>query len=237
MDRARSPAPPPAHAAQPAPAAMPSASWPEAAVPPAADASALQRLREAPPRPGQAATFYYHAQLRHAAVKVLPGEYFVHDEDILITTTLGSCIAACLWDRRRGLGGMNHFVLPAGDDTAAGGGRYGEQAMALLLQEMLRRGATRDAIEAKVFGGATVVDGIDAIDIGALNTRFVLDHLQRERIPVVSMDVLDLYPRLVCFLPASGRVLVRRLARAETGPPRARGAAWPTTPSCELADP
>lgn len=239
MDRARSPAAQPADPARRAPPAeaMPVVSRPEAALPAAADATALQRLQELPPRPGQAATFYYHAQLRHAAVKVLPGEYFVHDEDILITTTLGSCIAACLWDRRRGLGGMNHFVLPASVDTADGGGRYGEQAMALLLQEMLRRGATRDAIEAKVFGGATVVDGIDAIDIGALNTRFVLDHLQRERIPVVSMDVLDLCPRLVCFLPASGRALVRRLARADAGPPRAHAAAWPATRGCELAGP
>lgn len=173
--------------------------------------SPLQRLRDAPRRPGQAAVFFHHAQLRHDAVKVLPGEYFVHDEDILITTTLGSCIATCLWDRRRRIGGMNHFVLPEG--TGADPGRYGEHAMATLLAEMLRRGAARETIEAKVFGGAAVVDGIDAIDVGALNTRFVLDYLRRERIPVVSTDVLDACPRLVCFLPADGRVLVKRLAR------------------------
>jgi hypothetical protein len=57
-------------------------------------------------------------------VKVLPGEYFVHDEDILIMTTLGSCIAACLWDREKRVGGMNHFMLPDGGAGAASG-RYG----------------------------------------------------------------------------------------------------------------
>jgi chemotaxis protein CheD len=178
--------------------------------------SPMQQLRDAPRRPGQAAAFFHHAQLRHDAVKVLAGEYFVHDEDILITTTLGSCIATCLWDRRHGIGGMNHFVLPEG--TGEDPGRYGEHAMATLLTEMLRRGAERETMEAKVFGGAAVVDGIDSIDVGALNTRFVLEYLRRERIPVASMDVLDTCPRLVCFLPASGRVLVKRLARAGARP-------------------
>ena len=175
--------------------------------------SRLERLRAQPVRPGQASFFFYDAHFRSEAVKVLPGEYYVDGEDILIMTTLGSCIAACLWDRQARVGGMNHFMLPDGDGKD-GGGRYGSFAMELLINEMLKRGASRMTMEAKVFGGGQVIAGMNTMNVGERNTRFVLDYLQTERIPVVSKDVLEIYPRKVCFLPASGKAMVKRLAPA-----------------------
>ena len=74
---------------------------------------------------GQASFFFYDAHFRNDAVKILPGEYFVYHEDILIVTTLGSCIAACLWDRERRVGGMNHFMLPDGNSRRRQRPRYG----------------------------------------------------------------------------------------------------------------
>ena len=175
----------------------------------------LERLKSAPRRSGEASFFFYDAHFRNDAVKVLPGEFFVHDEDILIMTTLGSCIAACLWDRERRIGGMNHFMLPDGD-SGAESGRYGSFAMELLINELIKRGATRTTMEAKVFGGGAVISGMNSINVGERNTTFVLDYLRTERIPVVSKDVLDIYPRKVCFLPASGKAMVKRLASANT---------------------
>ncbi|MBB1162452.1 chemoreceptor glutamine deamidase CheD [Aquariibacter albus] len=174
----------------------------------------LQRLKALPRKPGQAGFFFYDAHFRTEAVKVLPGEYFVHDEDLLIVTTLGSCIAACLWDRERRIGGMNHFMLPEQNGVGAGldGGRYGSFAMELLINEMLKRGASRLSLEAKVFGGGAVLGGMTTMNVGERNTRFVLDYLKTERIPVISQDVLDIYPRKVAFFPASGRAMVKRLA-------------------------
>ena len=176
----------------------------------------LERLRAAPRKPGTASFFYWDAHFRNDAVKVLPGEYFVHDEDILITTTLGSCIAACLWDRERRIGGINHFMMP--DGAAQGpdpaGGRYGSAAMALLINELLARGARRQRLEAKVFGGGAVLAGMGSANVGERNTRFVLDYLQTEHIPIISRDVLEHCPRKVCFFPASGKALVKRLAPA-----------------------
>ncbi len=169
----------------------------------------LDRLKAAPRRPGEASFFFWDAHFRNDAVKVLPGEYFVHDDDILITTTLGSCIAACLWDRDRRIGGMNHFMLP---DGAGDCGRYGSYAMELLINEMQKRGAARGALEAKIFGGGAVISGMQSINVGERNTRFVIDYLATERIPIVSRDVLDVHPRKVCFLPGSGKALVKRLA-------------------------
>jgi len=181
--------------------------------PPTASAPAgpnrLDRLKARPRKPGEASFFFWDAHFRNDAVKVLPGEYFVHDEDLLITTTLGSCIAACIWDRERRIGGMNHFMLPEG---AGDSGRYGSYAMELLINELMKRGATRPTLEAKVFGGGAVIAGMNSLNVGERNTRFVVDYLQTERIPIVSRDVMDIYPRKVCFLPASGKAMVKRLA-------------------------
>jgi chemotaxis protein CheD len=186
-----------------------------AALAAARPASRLEQLKAQPKRAGEASFFFYEAHFKADAVKVLPGEFFVHDEDLLIMTTLGSCIACCLWDRERRIGGMNHFMLPDGGG-AADGGRYGSFAMELLINEMMKRGASRLAMEAKVFGGGAVISGMNSINVGERNTRFVMDYLKTERIPVVSKDVLDVYPRKVCFFPASGKAMVKRLASGNT---------------------
>ena len=186
-----------------------------AALAAARPASRLEQLKARPKRAGEASFFFYEAHFKADAVKVLPGEFFVHDEDLLIMTTLGSCIACCLWDRERRIGGMNHFMLPDGGG-AADGGRYGSFAMELLINEMMKRGASRLAMEAKVFGGGAVISGMNSINVGERNTSFVMDYLKTERIPVVSKDVLDVYPRKVCFFPASGKAMVKRLASGNT---------------------
>ena len=178
--------------------------------------SRLQRLKAGSRRPGEASFFFYDAHFKNDAVKVLPGEYFVHDEDILIMTTLGSCIAACIWDRQQHIGGMNHFMLPDGGGSGADAGRYGSFAMELLINEMIKRGATRSTMEAKIFGGGAVINGMNSINVGERNTKFVLDYLSTERITVVSKDVMDIYPRKVCFLPHSGKAMVKRLSSANT---------------------
>jgi len=181
----------------------------------AAAGAQLAQLKAARRRSGEATFFYYDAHFKNNAVKVLPGEFFVHDEDILVMTTLGSCIAACLWDRECRVGGLNHFMLPENSGSAAGasdGGRYGAFAMELLINELIKRGATRMTLEAKVFGGGAVIGGMNSLNVGERNTRFVLDYLKTERIAVVSKDVMDVYARKVCFLPASGKAMVKRLA-------------------------
>jgi chemotaxis protein CheD len=176
---------------------------------PERDTSRLDALKAKPRKPGEASFFWYDAKFASEAVKVLPGEYYAATEDLLIMTTLGSCIAACLWDRHAQVGGLNHFMLASGADDS---GRYGSYAMELLINELLKLGATRSTLEAKVFGGGQVISGMDTMRVGEKNTAFVLDYLHTERIPVVSKDVLDIYPRKVCFLPKSGKAMVKRLA-------------------------
>ncbi len=173
--------------------------------------SRVDELRAQVRKPGEASFFYADHHFQYDAVKVLPGEYFVSGDDVLIMTVLGSCIAACVWDGKARVGGMNHFMLPEGED---GSGRYGSYAMELLLNEMIKMGARRETMQAKVFGGGAVMAGFTTMNVGERNTRFVLDYLSTERIPVVSQDVLDIHPRKVCFFPVTGKALVKRLAHA-----------------------
>ncbi|WP_353236543.1 chemoreceptor glutamine deamidase CheD [Diaphorobacter ruginosibacter] len=177
----------------------------------ASKAVTLDELRQRPVKPGQASFFFYDHHFQHNAVKVLPGEYFVTNENMLLVTVLGSCIAACLWDGQAGVGGMNHFMLPQGDSSDACG-RYGSYAMELLINEMMKMGARRERIQAKIFGGAQVIQGFTNMNVGERNTGFVRGYLAMERIPVVSEDVLDIHARKVVFFGASGRAMVKRLA-------------------------
>ncbi|WP_342720890.1 chemoreceptor glutamine deamidase CheD [Acidovorax sp. FHTAMBA] len=179
---------------------------------PARDSS-LQELKAGSRKPGEAAFFYLDHHFQHNAVKVLPGEYFVANENMIIMTVLGSCIAACLWDSRARIGGMNHFMLPDGD-MADASGRYGSYAMELLINEMLKLGARRETMQAKIFGGAQVMHNFTTMNVGERNTNFVLNYLHTERIPIVSEDVLDIYPRKVVFFPVTGKAMVKRLAHA-----------------------
>ena len=194
-----------------APSVAPASAAPRASI--LTSTARLDRLKAQARKPGEASFFFWDAHFKNDAVKVLPGEHFVYDEDVLITTTLGSCIAACLWDRERRIGGMNHFMLP---DGAGDSGRYGSFAMELLINEMMKRGASRLTLEAKIFGGGAVISGMNSLNVGERNTKFVTDYLQTERIPIVSRDVMDVYPRKVCFLPASGKAMVKRLAPTNT---------------------
>lgn len=182
-------------------------------LPPAgAEGSRIEQLRGTGPRPGEASFFYRDHHFKKDSVKVLPGEYFVTQDDMMVMTVLGSCIAACIWDPKVRVGGMNHFMLPDGvGDTT---GRYGSYAMELLINEMIKLGSRRECMQAKVFGGGQVMRGLTTMNVGERNTKFVIDYLQTERITLVSKDVMDIYPRKVCFFPSTGKAMVKRLAHA-----------------------
>lgn len=158
---------------------------------------------------------YFDRNLNTEAVKILPGEYYVTGRDMVLVTVLGSCVAACIRDRLTGIGGMNHFMLPDsgndGGNPAGLAGRYGAYAMELMINQLLKSGAQRGNLEAKVFGGGNVMRGFTAANVGQRNAEFVLEYLRIENIAVAAQDLLDIYPRKVYFFPATGRVSVKSL--------------------------
>jgi chemotaxis protein CheD len=158
---------------------------------------------------------YFDRGFDSEAVKILPGEYYVTTGDLVLVTVLGSCVAACIRDKERRIGGINHFMLPAGNahDPLAASARYGVYAMEILINHLLKLGARRQNLEAKVFGGGRVMAALTQSQVGDRNAEFVLEFLQAERIPVAARDLLDIYPRKVYFFPATGRVLVKKLVK------------------------
>jgi chemotaxis protein CheD len=162
--------------------------------------------------PGSDLSHYYDEKHDREIVKIKPGEFFATKHKFIIATVLGSCVAACIRDAARGSAGMNHFMLPehsAADDASSL--RYGLFAMESLINEFIKHGSQRD-LEAKIFGGAAVVDVISR-EIGAQNAAFAVDYLKREGIRTTVMDLGGVAPRRVLFYVEDGHVLVSYLWR------------------------
>ncbi len=166
-----------------------------------------------------ATNVYYDRTFDVDAAKILPGEYYYTGKNMLIVTVLGSCVSACIRDRITGLGGMNHFMLPDGGgdggSPVSASMRYGSFAMEILINDLLKAGARRENLEAKVFGGGAVLRGFTAMNVGERNAAFVTSFLKTERIPVLASDLNDIYPRKVYFFPKTGRVLVKKLMQTQ----------------------
>lgn len=162
-----------------------------------------------------ATNVYYDRTFDRDAAKILPGEYYYTGKDMLIVTVLGSCVSACIRDRVTGVGGMNHFMLPDGggdlDSPISASARYGTYAMEILINDLLKAGAKRENLEAKVFGGGAVLRGFSSLNVGERNAQFVRDFLKVENIRVVAEDLNDIHPRKVYYFPRTGKVLVKKL--------------------------
>jgi chemotaxis protein CheD len=146
-------------------------------------------------------------------VKVFPGEFYVsRQSDEVLVTVLGSCVSACIRDPIRGVGGMNHFMLPHdstgrwGDDQKST--RFGNFAMEQLINELIKAGCVRERMEIKLFGGGNVTDTSNAV--GTDNAEFVLSYLKAEGLRHAVADLGGTQPRRIHYYPATGRA-VRRL--------------------------
>jgi chemotaxis protein CheD len=133
---------------------------------------------------------------------VIQGEHRISDHpDLVLTTVLGSCVAACLHDPVRRIGGMNHFLLPDGPD--ARDIRYASAAMEQLVNSLLKMGGRRDRMVAKLFGGARMIRGLP--DIGHRNGEAALAFLKGEGIAVSAQSLGGTQARRIRFWPETGR--------------------------------
>jgi chemotaxis protein CheD len=156
-------------------------------------------------------------------INILPGEYYAANEPVMIRTLLGSCVAACLYDPINKVIGMNHFLLsnrryarniPV---VLSEAGRYGIHAMELLINDMLKLGAKRANLNAKVFGGGALYLKPDVKDnffcVGDVNVRFVREFLKNENIPLVAEDLGGENARVIHFSYEDFSVHVKRIAK------------------------
>ncbi|MFT4925741.1 MAG: chemotaxis protein CheD [Phenylobacterium sp.] len=148
--------------------------------------------------------------------KILPGEFYVSTSKEVISTVLGSCISACIWDEMNGVGGMNHFLLPQRHNAhpdaqdASYTARYGNWAMEYLVNEVIKNGGTRNNLKAKIFGGGKIISAMTN-DVGEGNVDFVLEYLKLENIPILANDTGGPWPRKVMFDPLTGRAQIKKL--------------------------
>lgn len=162
--------------------------------------SGLPRAESAPGNGSNGGRFFLHA-----------GHLFATAEPTEIVTILGSCVAVCLFDAARGVGGANHFMLPG--QATVPSPRYAKNAVDLLLAQLLALGARRSRLEAKLFGGASMLKlGTESNgDLGVRNIEAARLKLAEERIPIVSEDVGGIRGRKLVFSTAGGAVLVKQV--------------------------
>jgi chemotaxis protein CheD len=151
------------------------------------------------PQPEAAQPFIHNVILGKFRISSDPNE--------AITTVLGSCVAVCLFDLERGIGGMNHFLLPEGRSGDLEEVVFGLQAMELLINAMLKQGAQKNNMKAKLFGGAQMIGGLS--NIGEGNVAFAREFLKDENFPVVSESVGGTMGRKIMFVPTTGKVKQR----------------------------
>jgi len=145
-----------------------------------------------------------------------PGEYLATTSDIIISTVLGSCISVALRDKYLSIGGLNHFMLPGSLESRhpleSPNAKYGMYAMELLINELMKLGCRRERLEAKVFGGGSVLGhGSNPGGVPKSNIDFAFDYLETENIPVLSSDVGGGDARKILFFVRSGKVLLKRI--------------------------
>ncbi|HEV7260820.1 MAG TPA: chemoreceptor glutamine deamidase CheD [Bosea sp. (in: a-proteobacteria)] len=161
---------------------------------------------------------YFDPRFEATIITVAPGEHEITSaRDEIVATVLGSCISVCMRDPHNGVGGLNHFLLPKsnGSADASAGERYGDTAMEVLINGLLKRGAKRSNLEAKVFGGARVLSGATMLAIGDGNIAFVTEFLNREGIPTVSKDVGGTRSRRIHYQPSTGRAWVQHVQSSQ----------------------
>ena len=147
-------------------------------------------------------------------VYVMQGEAYATGGSVTISTTLGSCIAVCLWSASLRVGGMNHFVLPSSRGRRSQPGRYGDLAIDRLVRAMVRLGCRPDTLVAKVFGGGTTARGEPAgPTVGDLNTAAALSILRERGIPVVAQCTGRDSGMAVRMQAATGDVTIRYFAK------------------------
>lgn len=155
---------------------------------------------------------YFDKRNNTFAAKILPGEYYVTHNQEVVTTVLGSCVSVCIYDPINAIGGMNHFMLPSGNndnDILSESFRYGDVAMEKLVNVILRHGGDKAKLVFKAFGGGQIIKNMT--NIGQRNISFLHKFMTMEGYKLSASDLGGPHPRKLLFYPLDGKVKLKRL--------------------------
>lgn len=145
-----------------------------------------------------------------------PGEIFVSREPVIVSTILGSCVAITVFNERLKAGGICHALLPENRSLQDDGyGRYVDSAIAHILRSMVAMGIRKEEMEIKLFGGADVLEILDAkkSSVGRQNVERALEIVKSEGLLLTHSDVGGKTGRNIRFYTHTGAVLLRRIQR------------------------
>lgn len=149
---------------------------------------------------------------RSNAHYLLPGNLFAHRDPYMVSTVLGSCISIILLDQINRVSGINHYMLPLWNGEGLPTPKYGNIAIAKLIEKMISLGADKKNMKAKVFGGSTLHGNPKGLlDIGNRNIEISRDYLYAEDIPILVSDVGGNRGRKLIFNMATGGVKIKML--------------------------
>ena len=171
--------------------------------------------------------------MSETSIYVHQGTVEVSDrENVVLTTLLGSCVAACLWDPEEKVGGMNHLLLPPENSAGFEFQSQNVNLMELLINGLLRRGAQRDRLKVKLFGGSSMIDGLS--NVGKKNSDFAREFFESESIEVISESLGGTHSRRVQFWPINGRARQRVVERDQAQMPKPEVASRPKEPDGDI---
>ena len=179
--------------------------------PPASGPSAIQAQGDSNASPVRVSRPSEPAISNVPHARIILGSVYVSSEPIWISTVLGTCVAVCLYDEQARIGGMNHFMLPEGADSAGKCASYGVHAMEQLINAMMNKGAARRRLKAKVFGGNSVIGAGRGTSVGQSNVEFAHNFLQLESIPIEASYTQTDSGVHVAFHATTYKVRVKRL--------------------------
>ena len=178
---------------------------PESAPQPAA--SPIERRQPQPDLLAGAAR-YWDAQFKLEVLRVPPGGFALAEKPgDMLATLVGGCVAACVRDADSGIGGMNHFMLPA---LAAPDNL---QAIEDFMYSLSQQGARKERLEIRLFGGASLLKSIHSA--GEENIRAIQDYLKAAGLQPAAEDLGGVYPRRIHYVPATGRVFCLKMRRSD----------------------
>jgi len=164
----------------------------------------------------------YDNNIKSTVVMVEQGEFVVFTEDLIATTTLGSCVAVCLFDQANGISGMNHFMLPEplldNEESKFREGRYGIYSLELLIKNMIKNGSDKSKMVARIFGGANMFKAChisqtraatpSGVSVGEQNVNCAIAFLKERKIRIVGEDIIGTVARKVYFNTVTGEAKV-----------------------------
>ncbi len=160
---------------------------------------------------------YFNNKYNRYVYEIFSGGYYATDKKkVIITTLLGSCVSACLMDEKSGVAGMNHFLLPGDlrreDMIASPSAKYGMHAMEMLINSMMKLGARRNNLKAKIFGGGHIIEASNGA-VSENNVSFIKAYLAMEEIPVLAEDLGGTLGRKILLFPDNFSVYLKKVKK------------------------